>query len=64
MVSSKRTTSFSSVDNSTIESRLQALEEKSHSPCGGTNSSLEERLSELEKKIDDMVARLSKKISF
>jgi tetrahydromethanopterin S-methyltransferase subunit G len=64
MVSAKRTTTFSSSDTSSIESRLQALEEKSHTPCGNGGSGLEERLSELEKRIDDFVVRLSKKISF
>jgi len=44
-----------------VETRLKALEEKAHSPCGGGTN--DERLAALEAKVDDLISRLSKKIT-
>lgn len=44
-----------------VESRLQALESKAHTPCGSGGDS--ERIAALEAKVDDLIARLSKKMS-
>jgi len=45
-----------------VEARLQALEAKAHTPCGGGSD--EGKIAELEAKVDDLIARLSKKMSF
>ena len=45
-----------------VEARLQALEAKAHTPCGGGGN--EGKIAELEAKVDDLIARLSKKMSF
>jgi hypothetical protein len=45
-----------------VEARLQALEEKAHTPCGGGSDA--GKIAELEAKVDDLIARLSKKMSF
>ena len=45
-----------------VEARLQALEEKTHTPCGGGSDA--GKIAELEAKVDDLIARLSKKMSF
>jgi len=60
-VSSTSSSDSSSVDLSGIEERLQALESQAHTPCGGSDS---DRIAALEARIDDLVAKLSKKISF
>ena len=46
-----------------VEARLQALEAKAHSKCdgGGVDSA---KLAELEAKVDDLIGRLSRKMSF
>ena len=38
-----------------VEARLQALEAKAHTPCGGGS---DERLKALEARFDDLLARL------
>ena len=45
-----------------VEARLQALESQAHTPCGGGSD--DERIAALEAKVDDLIGRLSKKISF
>ena len=45
-----------------VEARLSALEEQAHTPCGGGSD--DERIAALEAKVDDLIGRLSKKISF
>ena len=45
-----------------VEARLQALESKAHTPCGGGSD--DGKIAELEAKVDDLIARLSKKMSF
>ena len=45
-----------------VEARLKALEAKAHTPCGGGGD--EGKIAELEAKVDDLIARLSKKMSF
>jgi hypothetical protein len=45
-----------------VEARLQALESQAHSKCDGGGDS--ERIAALEAKVDDLIARLSKKMSF
>ena len=46
-----------------VEARLQALESQAHTPCGGAGAD-GDRLAALEAKVDDLIARLSKKMSF
>ena len=46
-----------------VEARLKALESKAHTPCGGAGVD-EDRLAALEAKVDDLIDRLSKKMSF
>ena len=45
-----------------VEARLQALEEKAHTPCGGGSDA--ERIAALEAKVDDLIERLGRKIRF
>tara|TARA_A100001201_G_scaffold123059_1_gene106932 strand:- start:2913 stop:3116 length:204 start_codon:yes stop_codon:yes gene_type:complete len=45
-----------------VEARLKALESQAHSKCDGGGDS--ERIAALEAKVDDLIARLSKKMSF
>jgi len=64
MATRKRATSetgaYMSQYDQEVEKRLSALEEKSHSPCGGSGSSsdLEERVAALETKLDALIAIL------
>ena len=44
-----------------VEARLKALEAKAHSKCGGGDS---ERIAALEAKVDDLIKRLAKQMSF
>ena len=44
-----------------VESRLQALEAQSHTPCGGGSDN--ERIAALEAKVDDLINKLSKKMT-
>jgi len=46
-----------------VEARLQALEEKVSTQSGGGGSD-QERLASLEAKLDDLISRLSKKMTF
>mgnify|MGYP001207003490 FL=1 len=43
-----------------VESRLQALEAKAHSKCDGGGDS--ERVAALEAKVDELIAKLRRKI--
>jgi hypothetical protein len=45
-----------------VEARLKALESQAHSKCDGGGDS--ERIAALEAKVNDLIARLSKKMSF
>ena len=45
-----------------VEARLKALESQAHSKCDGGGDS--ERIAALEAKVDDLIARLSRKMSF
>ena len=45
-----------------VEQRLQALEAQAHTPCGGGSN--DERIAALEARLDDLEARLSRKMSF
>jgi len=45
-----------------VEGRLKALEAKAHTKCGGGGGA--DRIAALEAKVDDLIARLAKKMSF
>ncbi len=65
MTTKGTTTNTSNVSTQTptftdIEARLSALEEKAHTPCV---DSLEERVVALEAKIDNLIFKLSKKMT-
>jgi len=51
---------YSSSNDQEIESRLKALEEKSHIPCGGDTSDLTSKVEVLEKKLDTLIGILKK----
>lgn len=55
----KATFGSASPDNE-VEARIKALEEKAHVPCGGGS---EEKIAALEAKVDDLIFKLSKKMS-
>jgi len=63
MANKGTTTRSSSVvatsQNNEIEARLQALEEKAHTPCGG-GSTDEERIAALESRIEEVVEALKR----
>tara|TARA_A100001201_G_scaffold25668_1_gene28795 strand:+ start:935 stop:1141 length:207 start_codon:yes stop_codon:yes gene_type:complete len=46
-----------------VEGRLKALEAKAHEKCGGGGADAD-RIAALEAKVDDLIARLAKKMSF
>ena len=46
-----------------VEGRLKALEAKAHNKCGGGGGGAD-RIAALEAKVDDLIARLAKKMSF
>jgi hypothetical protein len=43
-----------------VETRLQALEEKAHTPCGGGGGVSEERIAALEARIEEVVEALKR----
>jgi hypothetical protein len=49
-----------------VEERLQSLESRAHTPCktGSVNITDNDALAALEAKVDDLIARLSAKMSF
>ena len=47
-----------------VELRLQALESKAHTPCNGGGSVDVDRLAALEAKVEDLMNRLARKMSF
>ena len=47
-----------------VEGRLQKLEALAHEKCSGGGEVDGDRLAALEAKVDDLIARLSKKMSF
>lgn len=46
-----------------VEARLKKLESQAHSKCDGGGGD-SERIAALEAKVDDLIARLSRKMSF
>jgi len=47
-----------------VELRLQALESQTHTPCNGGGSVDVDRLAALEAKVEDLMDRLARKMSF
>jgi len=43
-----------------VEARLQALEAKAHTPCGGSGGVSEERIAALEARIEEVVEALKR----
>ena len=46
-----------------VEARLKALEDKAHTPCGNGAGNTEERLAAVEAKLDDLIYKLSRKMT-
>ena len=47
-----------------VEGRLKALEAQAHEKCGGGGGADADRIAALEAKVDNLIARLAKKMSF